>query len=54
MLHIEPSGDGGSLQLTYDIVLKEGRNAQELSLAMGALSGCSEVVLIASKHDVDY
>jgi hypothetical protein len=54
MLHIEPSGDGGSLQLTYDIVLKEGRNAQELSLAMGALSGCSEVVLIASKNDVDY
>ncbi|MEM8710153.1 MAG: DUF4956 domain-containing protein, partial [Planctomycetota bacterium] len=31
MLHIEHSGDGKSLQLTYDIVLKEGRTAQELA-----------------------
>ncbi|QDV05133.1 hypothetical protein Poly30_06280 [Planctomycetes bacterium Poly30] len=54
MLHIEHSGDGKSLQLTYDIVLKEGRTAQELATAMGALPSVSEVVLIASKSDVDY
>ena len=54
MLHIEPSGDGNSLQLTYDIVLKEGRTAQELTAAIGELEGLTEVVLIASKSDVDY
>lgn len=54
MLHIEHSGDGKSLQLTYDIVLKEGRSAQDLASTMGALPGVSEVVLIASKSDVDY
>lgn len=54
MLHIEHSGDGESLQLTYDIVLKEGRTAQELATAMGALPSVTEVVLIASKSDVDY
>ncbi len=54
MLHIEHSGDGKSLQLTYDIVLKEGRTAQEMATTIGALDGVSEVVLIASKSDVDY
>jgi uncharacterized membrane protein YhiD involved in acid resistance len=54
MLHIEHSGDGESLQLTYDIVLKEGRTAAEMVQAMGALPGVSEIVLIASKSDVDY
>lgn len=54
MLHIEHAGDGNSLQLTYDIVLKEGHTAQELATAMGANDGVSEVVLIASKSDVDY
>ena len=54
MLHIEHSGDGESLQLTYDIVLKEGKTAQELATAIGGIDGVSEVVLIASKSDVDY
>lgn len=54
MLHIEHSGDGESLQLTYDIVLKEGRTAEELAKTMGELASVSEVVLIASKSDVDY
>ena len=54
MLHIEPSGDGNSLQLTYDIVLREDRTAQEISSAIGVVPGVSEVVLIASKSDIDY
>ena len=54
MLHIEHAGDGKSLQLTYDIVLKEGRTAAEMATTIGALAGVSEVVLIASKSDVDY
>lgn len=54
MLHVEPAGDGLTLQLTYDIVLKEGRSAQELTTALAAIEGTSEVILIASKNDVDY
>ena len=54
MLHIEHSGDGESLKLTYDIVLKEGRTAQELTREVGKQDGVSEVVVIASRSDVDY
>jgi uncharacterized membrane protein YhiD involved in acid resistance len=54
MLHIEPSGDGEHLSLTYDITLKEGNSAEDLTKAMGAVAGISEVVLIASKSDIDY
>lgn len=54
LLHIEPSGDGESVQLTYDIVLKEDRSAQELATSVGEQPGVSEVLLIASKSDVDY
>lgn len=54
MLHIEPSGDGEVLKLTYDITLKEGLNAEALSSALSQAEGISEVVLIASKSDIDY
>lgn len=54
MLHIEPSGDGQSLRLTYDITLKEDATAEKLTKALGQIEGASEVVLIASKSDVDY
>ena len=54
MLHIEHAGDGKSLLLTYDIVLKDDRSAQDLTKAVGQQQGVSEVVLIASKSDVDY
>lgn len=54
MLHIEPSGDNQSLKLTYDITLKEDGTAESLTKGLNQLSGVSEVVLIASKSDVDY
>ncbi len=54
MLHIEPSGDGTLLRLTYDITLKEDATAEALTSALGRVDGISEVVLIASKSDVDY
>jgi uncharacterized membrane protein YhiD involved in acid resistance len=54
LLHIEPSGDGASLSLTYDIILREDRTADELASAFGKQEGVSEVTLIASKSDVDY
>ena len=54
MLHIEPSGDGESIKLTYDIVLKEGATAEKIAQQIQQVEGTSEVVLIASKSDVDY
>lgn len=54
MLHIEPSGDGNLLKLTYDIILKEEATAADLTKSISGIDGVSEVVLIASKSDVDY
>lgn len=54
MLHIEPSGDGSQLKLTYDITLKETATAERLTAALAKVAGLSEVVVIASKSDVDY
>lgn len=54
LLHVEPSGDGRSLRLTYDITLKPGATAESLAGAMGRASGVSEVALLVSKNDIDY
>lgn len=54
LLHMEPSGDNSSLSLTYDVALNDEVMAKDLSLRMGSLQNISEVVLIASKNDVDY
>ena len=54
LLHVEPSGDGRYLKLTYDIVLQEDTSAEQLSREIDATEGTSDVVLIASKNDVDY
>lgn len=54
LLHVEPSGDARSLKLTYDITLKDGATADGLTRAMTRVEGTSEVLLIASKSDVDY
>ncbi|NIR47249.1 DUF4956 domain-containing protein [candidate division KSB1 bacterium] len=54
LLHMEPSGDNQSLMLTYDIYLKDEATAKDLTKRMGGLPDVDEVVLIASKNDVDY
>ncbi len=54
MLHIEPSADGKILKLTYDITLKDDASSEKLTEAFGVIEGTSEVVLIASKSDIDY
>lgn len=54
LLHIEPTGDGNFLNLTYDIILKEGTSAEQFSTAMDKVEGASEITLIASKSDVDF
>ena len=54
LLHLEPSGDNKSVSLTYDVALKDDISADNLTEKMGALGNIEEIVLIASKNDVDY
>jgi len=54
LLHIEPSGDGKTAKLTFDILLQKEKDPQELSTRIAEVKSVSEVVLVASKHDVDY
>jgi hypothetical protein len=54
LLHMEPSADGQSLSLTYDIALRDDSNTKEIVQQFGNLEHTSEIVLIASKNDVDY
>jgi len=54
LLHVEPSGDGKTVKLTFDILLRKEKNPTDLSSRIGQIESVSEVVLVASKHDVDY
>ena len=54
LLHAEPSGDGDSIMLSFDIVMKEDKRHDEFSAYIAKLNGVSEVALIAAKYDVDY
>jgi len=54
LLHMEPSADGLSLRITYDIVLFEEFTAEALTAALSHVDAVREVVLIAAKSDVDY
>jgi len=40
--------------LTYDVALKDDMTADHLTDRMGQLENVEEIVLIASKNDVDY
>ena len=54
LLHLEPSGDGRLLRLTYDVTLEKDVRPERITTAMGEVEGVSEVVLIAAKSDIDY
>lgn len=54
LLHIEPSGDGSTLRLTYDITLDKDMTAEQLTKGVNGVSGTSEIVLIVAKNDIDY
>ena len=54
LLHIEPSGDGKTAKLTFDILLRKEKKPEDLSRRIAEIDSLSEVVLVASKHDVDY
>ena len=54
LLNAESSGDGQSLKLSFDIVLKENKTYDEFIQKLSQVSGLSEVVAVAAKNDVDY
>ena len=54
LLNAESSGDGQSLKLSFDIVLKENKAYDEFIQKLSKISGLSEVVAVAAKNDVDY
>ncbi len=54
LLHVEPSGDGRYITVTYDIVLRDDTTSEKFAAEIAALGGVSEVTLIASKSDVDF
>ena len=54
LLNAEASGDGLSLKLSFDIVLKEEKSYEEFIKKLSKVRGLSEVVAVAAKNDVDY
>jgi uncharacterized membrane protein YhiD involved in acid resistance len=54
LLHVEPSGDAKTVKMTFDILMRKNMDPSEFSQKIGQLEGVTEVVLVASKHDVDY
>ena len=54
LLHSEASGDGKTIKISFDIVMKEDMQQDELISKIANISGLSEGVLVAAKSDVDY
>jgi len=54
LLHMEPSGDGELVKMTYDIHMNEDVKPEFLSSELDKLNEITEVVMIASKSDIDY
>ena len=54
LLHIEQAADGKSILISYDISLRDEVKSQELTTDLSMTKGISEVMLIASKNDIDY
>ena len=54
LIHAEPSGDGSSIKLSYDIVMKDKFDQNNITSDLAKINDITEVVLIAAKSDVDY
>ena len=54
LLHIEPSGDSLSTRMTFDIVMQKELSPEMMSLDLSKLNEISELVIVASEHDIDY
>lgn len=53
LLQAEPSADGASLRLVYDIDLRHGQRAEDLAAELGRVGGVSEVSVLVAKSDID-
>ena len=54
LLNAESSGDGKSIKLSFDIVMKEGKSQDKFISDLAKIGAISEVVVVAAKSDVDY
>ena len=54
LLSSESSGDGQTIKVSFDVVMKEEMKQNELISKISKVDGVSEVVIIAAKSDVDY
>ena len=54
LLSSESSGDGQTIKVSFDVVMKEEMKQNELLSKISKIDGVSEVVIIAAKSDVDY
>ena len=54
LLHIEPSGDSLSSRLTFDVLMKKDQSPSDMSLELSKLDEVTELVVVASEHDIDY
>ena len=54
LLNSEPSSDGKSLKLTFDIVLKEETDINKFVLNVANCTGVKEASIVAAQNDVDY
>jgi len=54
LLSSESSGDGQTIKVSFDVIMKEEMKQNELISKISKISGVSEVVIIAAKSDVDY
>ena len=54
LLNAESSGDGKSIKLSFDIVMKEDKTQNVFISDLSKITGVSEVVVVAAKNDVDY
>jgi len=53
LLQAEPSADGASLRLVYDVDLRHGERAEDLAAELGRVGGVSEVSVLVAKSDID-
>lgn len=54
IIHIEPSGDGVYLTLTYDLSLKSGISSQDIVTSLNSIPGIDNVNLVTATNDIDY
>jgi|TARA_B100001142_G_C14260553_1_gene626824 hypothetical protein len=54
LLHIEPSGDSLSSRMTFDVMMRKDMAPEEMSTELSKLDEVSELIIVASEHDIDY